>query len=229
MNIAVIVAMDKELKLVLAQMENKAEGEIEGVKTYTGEIGRHKVTAFKCGIGKVNAALTAYKAVSRLQPDLVINSGVAGGTDESMHIGQILVAERIAYHDVWCGPGTVYGAADGYPEYFPADSKSVEVLKNLPEEAQSNIRYGLLCSGDKFISTPEEVADIKKHFPDSLGCDMESAALAQTCSMLGIPFLCLRVMSDMPGGGENISEYQNFWSEAPERSFSVVKNLLGSL
>lgn len=229
MRIAIIAAMDKELRLILGQMKEYEEESANGVTVYRGRIGHHEVTAFKCGIGKVNSALTAYRVITEESPELVINSGVAGGTDESMHIGDVLVADRIAYHDVWCGPGTEYGAADGYPRYFRPNPKSLEVIEKLSADMDANIRFGLLCSGDKFISTPEEVAAIKEKFPDSLGCDMESASLAQTCDLCRAPFLCIRVMSDRPGGGENISEYQNFWSEAPERNFAVIAALLENL
>lgn len=221
--------MDKELQLVLSQMNDEKAAEIHGVKVFTGNIARHEVVAFKCGIGKVNSALAAYRVLSELKPDLVINSGVAGGTDESVHIGDVLVADKIAYHDVWCGPGTVYGTADGYSTYFTPRQQYLDAAKAIAGNCNCPVRFGLLCSGDKFISTPEEVREIKSHFPDSLGCDMESASLAQTCALLDVPFLVVRVMSDMPGGGENISEYQNFWSEAPERTFGVVSTLLNNL
>ena len=71
--------------------------------------------------------------------------------------------------------------------------------------------------------------EIKGKLPEACGCDMESGSIAQTCMMCGVPFVVVRVLSDMPGGGENISEYQNFWSEAPERTFEAVMKLIKSL
>ena len=166
-------------------------------------------------------SLCIMAVISECRPDMIINSGVAGGTDASMHIADVLVADRVAYHDVWCGPGTVTGAADGCPLHI--------TRRNRRQEGGENIRFGLLCSGDRFISKPEEVAKIKSDFPDALGCDMESAAIAQTCYKAGIPFIIVRVMSDMPGGGDNISEYTNFWGEAPSRTFETVSKLIGRL
>ena len=230
MKICIIAAMNKEVDLLLLQMKDYAERRVSDFTVYEGSIGDKDVTVAQCGIGKVNAALRTMAVISECRPDMIINSGVAGGTDASMHIADVLVVDRVAYHDVWCGPGTVTGAADGCPLYFTSDTKALHMMDEIArEEGGENIRFGLLCSGDRFISKPEEVAKIKSDFPDALGCDMESAAIAQTCYKAGIPFIIVRVMSDMPGGGDNISEYTNFWGEAPSRTFETVSKLIGRL
>ena len=133
-------------------------------------------------------------------PDLLVNSGVAGGADASMHIGDVLVADGVAYHDVWCGPGTEPGAADGYPRVLVPAERYIASMRSLHSDGSEGYSYGLICSGDRFISTPEEVERIKSLFPDALGCDMESASIAQTCIRRNVPFMVVRVMSDMPGG-----------------------------
>lgn len=222
MRIAVIVAMQKELSLLLSRFEKYEEKPFGDFKVYVGQIYGHTVIVSQCGIGKVNAALRAYEIIREFHPELVVNSGVAGGVDSRMKIGSVLVADRIAYHDVWCGPGTEYGAADGCPRLFRSSSAALSCLKEVSASHDSDVVFGLLCSGDKFISTPAQVDEIKSHFPDALGCDMESAAIAQACLMMNVPFVVVRVMSDMPGGGENISQYNNFWEIAPERTFQIV-------
>lgn len=229
MKILIIAAMRKELELVLHQMAECKEIETPFLKYYQGVIGSHTVSACQCGIGKVNAALNAQILIEALKPDLVINSGVAGGLDASMKIGDILVANRICYHDVWCGPGTQVGQADDCPLYFEPRHEEILIMEQLAKQPDSRIKFGLLCSGDKFISKSEEVNEIKRNFVDALGCDMESAAIAQACYKRGVPFMAVRVMSDMPGGGENISEYQNFWAEAPCKTFEIVKDLINKL
>lgn len=229
MKIAIIAAMSKELDLILKGMGNYSEICLDGMKLYEGRIGSHDVVATQCGIGKVNAAIRTYNLIRNVKPELVINSGVAGGTDSSMKIGQILVATDVAYHDVWCGPGTEYGAADGMPVKFKTYDRGVDLMRRMASDEPSSFRFGLLCSGDKFISTPEQVKTIKSDFPEALGCDMESAAIAQVCMMTNTNFMIVRVMSDMPGGGENISEYQNFWNDAPVSTFKAVYSLIENL
>lgn len=229
MKIAIIAAMQKELDLILSHSGKYAESAIGDLTVYKSVAGEHELLVSQCGIGKVNSALRTERIIEDFRPDLVINSGVAGGVDPSMAIGSVLVADRVAYHDVWCGPGTVYGQADGCPLFFMPFGSGLDIMKVIARDSDLDIRFGLLCSGDKFISTPQEVREIKNHFPEALGCDMESASIAQTCFRFGVPFMIVRIMSDMPGGGENISEYRNFWNDAPARTFQVVSYLISKL
>lgn len=228
MKIAVLAAMDKELDLLLNLIPEREEINIGNHKYYVGKLRNHTIIAGKCGIGKVNSALNAYMMIQNLNPDLVINSGVAGGVDGSLGIGSVLIADGITYHDVWCGPGTEYGAADGYPQILSPDKEVVKTAKELFRDNE-NVKFGLICSGDKFISKKEEVETIKKSFPDALAVDMESASIAQACMKCGVPVAIVRVMSDTPGAAENVSQYVNFWSEAPQKTFDCVARLIDAL
>lgn len=224
MKILILVAMDKELALLTGLLENGNIEDIYGVEYHHGNIGKQEVYIGKCGIGKVNSALRTFEAIQTVKPDLVINSGVAGGA--GLPVGSLLVADRIAYHDVWCGPGTEYGAADGYPVYLTPSS---HVLTTAKSHLGDKAAFGLICSGDKFISTAEEIKFIRSKFPDVQAVDMESASIAQTCISQGIDFSIVRVVSDTPGEGDNISQYQNFWQKAPEITFNAVKTIIINL
>ena len=217
--------MDKEKALLSSLLANPNPISADGIDMLYGKIGNHEIYLSKCGIGKVNSALNTYRIVSAIKPDLVINSGVAGGA--GIPVGNVLVADRIAYDDVWCGPGTEYGAADGCPLYFKPSEKVLALAHEVIND--SNVVYGLICSGDKFISTHEEILFIRSHFPDVKAVDMESASIAQACALTHTPVSVIRVVSDTPGEGENISQYQNFWAEAPGKTFNVVKTIIESL
>lgn len=228
MRIGVIVAMDKELDILLTTLINE-HGQVDTMfngNVYIGEVQGHTIFVTKSGIGKVNSSMVTSHLINTYKPDLVINSGVAGSLDVSMNIGDVLVAENVCYHDVWCGPGTKYGEADGCPVYFKGDETCLNLLRDIQDK---KIKFGLLCSGDKFIIYPDDVDVIKSFFPNALGCDMESASIAQTCFKHNVSYLCVRVMSDRPGSGENISEYNNFWENAPKQTFSVVRELIEKL
>lgn len=221
MKILILAAMDKEINLLIDLLDKPTELTLAGTHTWTGVIGSHQVSISKCGIGKVNSALNTYRLIQLMHPDIVINSGVAGGA--GIPIGTLLVAEKIAYHDVWCGPGTHYGQADENPLFFQTDDKILQLSKEFKME------YGLICSGDKFISTPEEIAFIKSKFPEVKAVDMESASIAQTCFQCGTPFAIIRVVSDTPGEGENISQYKDFWDKAPKKTFDILSFILSKL
>lgn len=226
MRIAILVAMDKELNLLLSVMQSYESINIKGKDYFKGKLGDKEIIAGKCGIGKVNAAVNTYCLIEAVKPDLVINSGVAGGAGSYVKIGDVLVADKVTYHDVWCGPGTEYGAADGFMQFLlpPAD-----IMEKCKINFKDKYHFGLICSGDKFISTAEEVDEIKRHFSDVLAVDMESASIAQTCQICNVPFLIIRVMSDTPGDGDNISQYKDFWSVAPEKTFQCLENVINVL
>lgn len=217
--------MDKELKLLLELMPDHVEKEVEGQKVYEGQIGRHDIVLSKCGIGKVNSALRTYRIIHEFQPDLVINSGVAGGADAAVPIGTVLAASGAGYHDVWCGPGTERDEADGFPKVFVPYAEGMRIVEELQKELPE-LQTGIIATGDMFITKPEEVTRIKASYPDAKGCDMESASIAQTCAACGVPFMVVRVISDTPGSGNNFSQYTNFFSEAPEKTFRVLEEIL---
>ncbi len=221
--------MDKELNLLLPLIDDaQAPEKVNGYEFHAGRIGRHGVVVMKCGIGKVNAAVGTLTLIDNFHPDCVINTGVAGGADPSMRVLDLLVTTGVASHDVWCGPGTEYGAANGFDVVMRPWQKIIDIARTAPEVGD-RAKYGLICSGDKFISTAEEVADIKSHFPETLAVDMESAAIAQVCVMKCVPFNILRVVSDTPGQEENISQYANFWTDAPRETFMALCAILKAL
>lgn len=227
MTIGIIVAMDKELQLLLPLLNDSRETTIDGITFHLGDIDGNSVIAMKSGIGKVNAALATSAMIKQFAPELVINTGVAGGTGSQAKILDVVVADRIAYHDVWCGPGTQYGEAANCPKFFtPSD----EILHNPALTPDEHLRHGLIASGDIFVSDPAVIAHIKDLYPDVMAVDMESAAIAHTCHLLETPFCAIRVVSDTPGEhDDNASQYDNFWESAPRQTFDIVNNLLKSL
>lgn len=214
--------MDKEQALLLPLLENPSAVTINDFTFHRGEISGRKVVVCTCGIGKVNAAVGTLTLIENFHPSLIINSGVAGGTGAGSPRAEILdvvLADRIGFHDVWCGPGTKRGQAAGCPEFFECP---------LPESVRKalGVKEGLLASGDIFVDDPRELQRILQLYPDAMAVDMESGAIAQVCHLKNVPFVCLRVVSDTPGEGGNAAAYENFWTDAPERTFDSVRHLL---
>lgn len=226
MKIGVIVAMDKELSLLLPLLEEPSQTSVNGFTFYRGHIGPSEIIASKCGIGKVNAAVGTMTMIDSFSPDLIINTGVAGGTGGNAGILDIVVGTRIAYHDVWCGPGTEWGDAAGCPRFFHT-SDTVNSLPCLHEG--DTVKHGLVCSGDIFVSDPAVIKHIRSLYPDVDAVDMESAAIAQVCYLRSVPFACLRVISDTPGADDNIAQYENFWEEAPRHTFDMLRQVIQEL
>lgn len=227
MKIGVIVAMTAEYKLVSALLENKMERTIGGIPFLEGQISGRSVVLARSGIGKVCSAVGAVEMIRAFQPDCIINTGVAGGIDDSLEVMDIVVGDRTVYHDVWCGEGNEYGQIQGMPACFPADLYLLEKALALPTDIP--LKSGLICSGDRFVTDRESLETIKANFPEGLAVDMESCSLAQVCYLYSVAFLSFRIISDTPGAEDRAGQYRDFWTLAPQKSFQVLKQLIGQL
>ena len=225
MTVGVIAAMGKELQMLLPLLHDCETMQMGGLDFHRGKMGRHDVVALQCGIGKVNAAIGALTLINHFNPQYIINSGVAGGANPMVKVMDAVAGERVAYHDVWCGPENLVGQVQGMPLYFVGAS---ELLDLLP--VREGIHRGLICSGDQFIDTRDALEDIKRDFPDALAVDMESGAIAHVCHVCHVPFLALRVISDSPGASrDNTRQYMDFWNDAPRETFNIVKDIITNL
>ena len=62
----------------------------------------------KSGIGKVAAALGATLLLERCKPDVIVNTGSAGGLAPTLKVGDIVVSDEARYHDA---DVTAFGSA----------------------------------------------------------------------------------------------------------------------
>ena len=68
MTIGIIVAMTKELNLLLPLMDNRETRKAGGTEFHIGNIGTNRVALMECGIGKVNAAIGAITLIDTFHP-----------------------------------------------------------------------------------------------------------------------------------------------------------------
>ncbi|MBR4826690.1 MAG: 5'-methylthioadenosine/S-adenosylhomocysteine nucleosidase [Bacteroidales bacterium] len=182
----------------------------------------------KSGIGKADAARAATELILNDRPDCIINSGCAGGIAPGLKICDIVVGAQTAYHDAWCGDGFFPGQIQGQPRRFDADPQLLQAALSL--KVDKPLHSGLICSGDQFLTTPQDDARVLSIYPDALACDMESAAIAQVCRYYGVPFLSFRMISDVHTSHEEAeAAYQGFWTRLATDSFSFIKQLTDSL
>lgn len=216
--------MDKELQLLLPLLDHTETVTVDGFELHRGTISAAEVCIMKCGIGKVNAALGARAMIQTFAPELIINSGVAGGTGGAAKVLDVVVATAVGYHDVWCGPGTLWGQAAGCPRLMPC---APQVLNADCLTDNTSVKFGVVASGDIFVDSRSVVDHVLSLYPDAVGVDMESGAIAQTCLRFSVPFACLRVISDTPGEvADNGAQYESFWQAAPQKTFQIIKDIL---
>ena len=230
MKIAVIGAMEEEVELLRNTLQNTSTKTIANSEYTEGTYAGKDVVLLKSGIGKVNAAMSTTILLNEYKPDVVINTGSAGGYDENLEVGAIVISDEVRHHDV---DATIFGYEMGQVPQMPASFKSDERLMKLAEEAVEEIgehqfAVGLITTGDSFMNDPVRVEKVRGYFPTMKAVEMEAAAVAQVCYQFGTPFVVIRALSDIAGKQSNIS-FDEFLPVAAKHSTQIVLKVISKL
>lgn len=230
MKIAVIGAMEQEVELLRSALQNTTTETIANSEFTTGTYEGKDVVLLKSGIGKVNAAMSTTILLEKYQPDVVINTGSAGGFDTTLKVGDIVISDEVRHHDVDVTAfGYEIGQMAGMPAGYRSDEKLIEVAKQaVTEVGEHPYALGLICSGDVFMSNPVRVEAVRKEFPAMKAVEMEAAAVAQVCYQFGTPFVVIRALSDIAGQESNIS-FDEFLPIAAKHSTQIVLKAITKL
>jgi len=136
---------------------------------YSGDWREYRLLAAHAGPGPELALEAMTQAMQSVRPDAVISAGVCGALDPAMRIADIFVAREIVFRG----------------RHFSCTS-----LRTIKEH-----REGVLACQDRVAVTAEE----KKTLAGT-GCaavDMESGAVAARATQDGLPFYCIRGVSDL--------------------------------
>lgn len=208
MKLLIVGAMDCEIEFLKSKLENIKEEEHCNFIFYIGKLFNKDIILVKSGIGRVMSGLLLGVAKSNYSFDKVVNVGVAGGTPETK-LGDIIMGNSYVYGDVDLSNG-------GFGYEFGQMAKCPRVFKSgidLNEDfISNNCYYGDICTCDSFTTSLRIVDKIRnENYNDlSIRCfDMESAAFAQACFYLNIPFMAVRSISDVIGDTFQQDDYKN--------------------
>jgi len=215
--------------LLKSKMSNKKEWTEAKADFIEGQIGEVEVVLVRCGIGKVNAALTTTLLLAKHDIDLIVNTGSAGGIGAGLHVGDVVIASEMAYHDV---DATVFGYSIGQvpqmPARYIANQATIEKTITAAKKTGLTPVKGLIVTSDSFIASQAQTDVILSNFPDALASEMEGAAIAQVCYQFDVPFVIIRAMSDVADEEAGVS-FDEFIIEAGKKSAEMVLELVASL
>jgi len=218
MKIGIIGAMDEELIPIRAIIQNLEKLQ-KGKRTFWhGRAHGHEICLTRCDPGKVNAVIATQQMIDHFSVDAIFNMGSSGALAPELEVGDLVVATEFIQHDFdvtdWgLKPGEMMfdilmSDETGQMQFrsqqiFKADQeltqKAVMMAKSIELEklgGHSPKTYtGRILSGDQFIGKLEKAQHLWNTH-QGLCTDMEAAAIAHTCEVNGIPFLCIRAMSD---------------------------------
>ena len=200
-------------------------------KFQIGKINGINVIAAECGIGKVNAAVTTTILISHFGCLGIVFSGVAGGLNPNLNIGDVIIADKLIQHDYGAiVNGEVYSSLPGS---FPAledttDPISFEMSNEMQNYLQSHlgndVKFGTIITGDTYLSCSQTREMFHIQF-NADAIEMEGAALAQVCCQCNVPFIVVRVLSDL-AGKDSHTDFDTFVDESSKKSATVVSHLL---
>src|SRR5690242_1155278 len=136
MKIAVIGAMEQEVELLRNALTNTETQTIANSEYTTGTYEGKEVVLLKSGIGKVNAAMSTTILLHTFKPDVVINTGSAGGYDPALEVGAVVISDEVRHHDV---DVTIFGYEMGQVPQMPPAFKSDEKLMEIAKQAVTEV------------------------------------------------------------------------------------------
>lgn len=229
--IGIIGAMEAEVALLrdsLNGLETHRFG--KNFVVYTGQFAGKDIALCQSGIGKVNAAIATTLLKEHFAPDVVINTGSAGGIGDGLKVGDVVVGTHIMHHDV---DVTAFGYQHGQVPQLPAAFACDETLVAAAEKAActfqaARVMHGLIVSGDSFINSKTAIGQIHARLPQPLAVEMEAAAIAQTCYQLDTPFVVIRAISDSAEDSASVS-FEEFLEVAAKHSAQMVQQMIQAL
>lgn len=200
---------------------------------FSGSHGETKVTVITMGkdgvyetgvdnVGTVPASLATFLAVEKMKAgespvDLVLNGGTCGGfARKGGAIGDVFLTTGVANHDRRIGiPGFVeYGIGGLSSEIDPA--AMAEAL---------GYKTGVCTTGNSLDKTDKDDEYMKEN--DASVKDMEAAAIAWVCKMSGLPYMGVKVITDIVDGGvPSHEEFMENLSSAAQSLQSALPKVL---
>lgn len=230
MKIGIIGAMEQEVAILKSSLTDLQQEQRGGANYFSGQIDGVDIVLLQSGIGKVAAAIGTTLLIDNHQPDVIINTGSAGGFAPSLTMGDVVISSEVRHHDADVTAfGYEIGQMAGQPAAFSADSKLISLAEKAVELAEGKHAVkGLICTGDAFVCTAEKQQFIRQHFPDVVAVEMEASAIAQTCHQFNVPFVVVRAISDV-ADKESPMSFDEFLPLAAQSSSEMVLKMISLL
>ncbi len=245
--IGLICAIPQERAGLKAVLDHDETVKIAELDFDCGVLDGRTVILAEAGIGKVNTALVATLLASRFNADLLAFSGVAGGLDPALAIGDLVIAERAVQHD--CGviedSGLQPYQAGHVPFFNPTDQLGYAAAPDMMARINSaladldfpplaadaggsgktaEIAYGTILAGDQYIHSEATRERLHRTF-EAKAVAMEGGAMAQVAERFGLPWLEIRALSDLAGTSSRF-DFARFVDAVAERSATVFHRIL---
>ena len=188
MTIGLMGAMAEEIRLIVDRVALSRTEERLKRTFYLGSIAGHDVVVVHSGVGKVKAAARAQFLIERFGVDRVIFAGTAGALNPELRVGDIVVSSRALEWD--------FELLGGRPRWYEAAPDLVALAVEAGEKLGKTVRVGTVLTGDQPVLKLARKQQLRETFGGDC-VEMEGGAVAHVCWMNGVPFVLVRVISDL--------------------------------
>ncbi len=219
--IGIIGAMEIETRGIKNLIDSPKTETYSSIEFVSGKLHGKDVVCAMCNPGKVNAALCAEAMILKYDPEIIINSGVAGSLTDKLDVLNVAIGKSCVQHDFDLSPlGMPKGMVDGVNViHFECDKRACEILEKIC--LPYNTMVGTIATGDVFVTGEKLKNQIRQSF-DAIACEMESGAIAQVCVVNKVKFAALRTISD----GANEMDFNTFKVKASEMAIEIIDNFV---
>ena len=205
--ILVLGAVPQEIPPYVEAMPDRREKQIGGVTYWLGHIAGKPAAVALTGVGKVRAATVTTLLVTELKPRLVLMSGTGSRTNPEVRTGDVIVATDLYEHDagsltrndmVYRDPTEILQPS---PALLAAADRAIATYDRPEVTADGKtyrikVRRGIVATSDLFGVTDARIHTLRERFHTDI-MEMESAAFAMSCKMLGVPWIVVRAGSNV--------------------------------
>ncbi|WP_099202955.1 5'-methylthioadenosine/adenosylhomocysteine nucleosidase [Miniphocaeibacter massiliensis] len=220
--IGIVSALKSEIEGFKEKLRDIKEINLKNHKFNVGYLDNKKIAFTDSGIGKVNAAIATQMLIDNFNPNIIINTGIAGGLDKKLKHTSLVVADELMYHDF---DKRLLEEYYPFTKSFKVEKKYLEIAKNVLK----NEEYfeGLIITGDQFISDSKVQLNLREEF-GALCVEMEGAAIAHTSYANDIPFMVIRCISDF-ADDDGETDYDNLEIVAANKASKFTINFIKEL
>lgn len=240
--IGIISAMQEEMQALLNELEN-TKTTTKGMRDYyTGTLYDKGVVLVFSRWGKVASAATTTQLINDFNLSEIIFTGVAGGINNTLNIGDIVIGKNLYQHDLDAQPfykqfevpiiKKLYFEAQNQNKLVNATKQFIEQYDEFVENEHAQIFnitkpsviLGDIASGDQFISSLEKIKNLNRSLPTVTCVEMEGASVAQVCYEYDVPFSIIRIISDKANDNAHIDFSKFMHVIASHYALGILKN-----
>jgi len=228
LKIGIIGAMPEEIAPILEMVGEYKSSEIADNTYYEASYHGVELVIAYSKIGKVFSTLTASTMIHHFGVEKMLFSGVAGGINPKLKIGDMIIAKQLCQHDLDITAfGHPHGFVPGGSQFVKTDAALNTLAFKVAKSLDIELIEGTIATGDQFVHDPERKAFIEETFhADAL--EMEGASVAVVCDALNVPVFILRAISDTADTDASFS-FEEFMVSSAKISADFIMQMVAQL